>query len=212
VLASCVSAPNLPPHSHSTGRPYTAGSPFPARPHRPHGGPLPRQRTTHTASLQSTVSPAGQKSFPSRISADTVARDLLTGWISRFGCPQSITTDQGRQFESELFQSLVRLWHSVSRTTVHHSAANGLVGRFHGTLKAAIMCHADQQWTEPLPLVLVGIRTAFKDDLQASVTELAYGEPRRIPRALLTPANPVDPAHLITELGQHMAHLRPVPP
>jgi hypothetical protein len=74
------------------------------------------------------------------------------------------------------------------------------------------MCHADQQWTEALPLVLLGIRTAFKEDLQASVAELVYGEPLRIPGELLTPsANPVDPALLITELRQHMARLRPVP-
>jgi hypothetical protein len=43
------------------------------------------------------------------------------------------------------------------------------VERFHRTLKAAIMCHVDQQWTEALPPVLLGIRTAFKEDLQASV-------------------------------------------
>ena len=78
---------------------------------------------------------------------------------------------------------------------------------FHQTLKASIMCHADQQWTEALPLVL-RIRTAFKEDLQASVAELVYVEPLRIPGELLTPAtNSADPVHLITELCQHMAHL-----
>jgi cleavage and polyadenylation specificity factor subunit 1 len=71
------------------------------------------------------------------ITAETVARALLTGWISRFGCPQTITTDQGRQFESQLFHSLARLCSiQLSRTTAHYLAANGLVERFHRTLKA----------------------------------------------------------------------------
>jgi hypothetical protein len=73
------------------------------------------------------------------------------------------------------------------------------------------MCHADQKWTEALPLVLFGIRMSFKEDLQASVAELMYGEPLRIPGKLLTTSvNPVDPALLITELHQHMARLRPL--
>jgi hypothetical protein len=99
----------------------------------------------------------------------------------------------------------------LSRTTAHHPAANGLVERFHRTLKAAIICHADQWWTEALPLVL-RICTSFKEDLQASVVELVYGKTLRIPGELLTSsANPVDPALLITDLRQHMARLRPVP-
>jgi hypothetical protein len=74
------------------------------------------------------------------------------------------------------------------------------------------MCHADQQWTHALPLVVLGIRTAFRNDQQASVDELMYNEPLRILGELLAPAaDPVDPAHLITELHQHMARLRTVP-
>jgi transposase InsO family protein len=116
-----------------------------------------------------------------------MAPALLTGWISRFCCPQTVTTDHERQFEFKLFDSLAKLCGiKLSWTTAHHPTANGLVERFHQTLKAAIMCHADQQWTEALPLVLLGIRTAFKEDLQASVAELVYGKPLRIPGELLT--------------------------
>jgi transposase InsO family protein len=86
------------------------------------------------------------------ITVETVARALLTGWISRFGYRKIITTDQGRQFESQLFHSLAKLCDiQLSRTTAYHPATNGLVERFHRTLKAAIMCHADQNWTEALP-------------------------------------------------------------
>jgi hypothetical protein len=53
---------------------------------------------------------------------------------------------------------------------------------------------------------------AFKEDMQESVAELVYGEPLRMPGELLAPtAGPVDTAHLITELRQHMTRLRPVP-
>jgi hypothetical protein len=73
-------------------------------------GPLPTS-TGHTYCLTAVV---GFTRWPEvapfpDIAADTVAHSILTGWISHFGCPQTITTDQGRQFESQLFQSLARL-------------------------------------------------------------------------------------------------------
>jgi len=104
------------------------------------------------------------------ITAETVARALLSGWLTRYGCPQTITTDQVWQFESQLFHVLANVCGvHLSRTTAFHPAANGLVERMNPTLKAAIMCRAQERWTEAFPLVLLGMRTAFKEDLQASV-------------------------------------------
>jgi cleavage and polyadenylation specificity factor subunit 1 len=83
------------------------------------------------------------------ITANIMHCTLLNGLISRLGCPQTIINDQGRQFESQLCHSLTKLCESkLFLITVYHSAAKGLMKRFHRTLKAAIMCQADQRWTE----------------------------------------------------------------
>ena len=80
------------------------------------------------------------------ITVETVSHALLSGWISRFGCPQTITTEQGRQFELQLFHNLAKLCDiHLTRTNPHHPAANGLVVRLHRTLKAAIMCYAHEK-------------------------------------------------------------------
>jgi hypothetical protein len=198
------------PHSHPIGQLYTAGSLFSLHPHRPR-----RNLPTSAGYIYCLTAVNRFTRWPEvipipYITADTVAHALLTGWISHFSYPQTGTTEQGHQFESQLLHSLAKpCGIQLSRTTTHHPAANGLMVRFYRALKAAIMCHADQ---EALPLVLLRIHTAFKEDLQASVAELVYGEPLRIPDKLLTPtSDPADPGHLITKLRQHTACLRPIP-
>lgn len=73
------------------------------------------------------------------MSAYTIAATLTTQWIFRFGVPDLVTTDQGRQFESELFTALTKnLGNQHLRTSPYHPQANGLVERFHRTLKTAL--------------------------------------------------------------------------
>ncbi|XP_023247868.1 uncharacterized protein LOC111643843, partial [Copidosoma floridanum] len=43
------------------------------------------------------------------------------------------------------------------------------------------MCDLDSPWPDRLPLVLLGLRTAFKEDLQASSAEMLYGTALRVP-------------------------------
>ncbi|GFY74477.1 integrase catalytic domain-containing protein [Trichonephila inaurata madagascariensis] len=149
----------------------------------------------------------------SDISAEAVAKSFITNWISRFGVPAIITTDQGGQFQSRLLYSLKQmLGIQRIRTTPYHPSSNGMVERLHRTLKQAIRCH-DTKWTESLPVVLLGLRVCIKEDLNASCAEMVFGKTIGLPGEFFEPSSqtPTDPSEFLLRLRETFRTLKPTP-
>lgn len=124
---------------------------------------------------------------------ETCARALIRHWISRFGVPDDITSDRGPQFTSHMWSELNQLLGiSASNTTAYRPQANGLVERFHRQLKGSLKARLQgPHWMDELPLVLLGIRTAWREDPDCSASDLVYGTSLRIPGEFL-PHEPRD--------------------
>ena len=151
------------------------------------------------------------------ITAEAVAQAFISGWISRFGVPSTIATDRGRQFESQLWTNLMALLGiKRSRTTSYHPQANGMVERFHRQLKAALKAQPkSDDWMLSLPLILLGIRTALKQDISSTAAELVYGTTLRLPGEFFTPSPTTslpDPSDFSNKLKAHFRHITPISP
>ncbi|KZC14551.1 hypothetical protein WN55_07284 [Dufourea novaeangliae] len=88
-----------------------------------------------------------------------------------------------------------------------------MVERFHRQLKAAIKCHQSENWTEILPTVLLGIRSAWKDDPGTTSAEFVYGEPLKLPGEFLSTSsaeNAEDASDFVSRSQNHFAKLNPV--
>ena len=147
--------------------------------------------------------------------AESVAKAFLSAWISQFGIPSTVTTDRGCQFESALWREFTRLLGTKHlHTTAYHPIANGLIERFHRHLKSALKAQPQpENWMDSLPLILLGVRTAFKDDLQCTAAELVYGTSLRLPGEFFTRCKDgiTDPPTYVEKLKTAMQSLRPVP-
>ena len=103
------------------------------------------------------------EAFPIRNQeAVTVAKVLCDQFISRFGCPRQILSDQGPCFESHLFQDLCRrLQIDKIRTSPYKPSTNGMVERFHKTLNSMlgkVVSTRQKDWDLCLPGVMAAYR------------------------------------------------------
>jgi hypothetical protein len=105
---------------------------------------------------------------------------FINMWVARYGVPEAVTTDRGRQFTSALWEGLCQnLQINHISTTAYYLQSNGLVERTHRQIKEALRARlAGNKWPENLPWVLFGLRAAS--------AELVFGTPLTLPGQLLT--------------------------
>lgn len=121
-----------------------------------------------------------------------------------------ITSDQGRQFESHLIKELsILLGIERLRTTPYHPQANGMIECWHRPLKTALESYKSS-WTDALPLVLLGLRSAIRGGSSAS--EMLYGTTIRIPGAMMEkPSLSGSTDSFVQNLREKMNSLQPRP-
>ncbi len=91
-----------------------------------------------------------------------------------------------------------------------------MVECLHRQLKAALMSHAAREhWVDNPLIVLLGIRSSLKLDINACATELIYGSSIRLTGEFLeqtTPLAPGDVNNLLHRLRQFVRSQQPQPP
>ena len=119
------------------------------------------------------------------IEARTVARTLMEGFISRYGTPTEIHSDQGRQFEAAVFQELCELLDiKKTRTTPYHPQSDGLVERFNRTLKNMLAHFVDENmddWDVKMPLVMLAYRSSTHESTGYTPYKMLFGRDIRLP-------------------------------
>lgn len=141
------------------------------------------------------------------ISAKSVAKALIFAWLSRFRVPFRIITVRLLQFEASLFHKpsrLLRVQHL--RTISYHPATNGSIANWKPLSMLLLIRTVSLIFS---PIVLLGCRSAVKEDLGNSSTRLLYGTPLALPGQMLAPVNlpNADPVSYNRQLRSFFAYL-----
>ncbi len=153
-------------------------------------GPLPRSRSgcsyLLTIMCQSTRYPAA---YPLRSITTRNVVKAITEFISVFGIPKVIQTDQGSNFTSRLFsQVLKQLNITHNRSSAYHPQSQGALERFHQHLKSLLRSYCIElkaDWQDGLPWLLLAAREVVQESTGFSPNELVFAHTVRGPLSVI---------------------------
>ena len=120
--------------------------------------------------------------------AETVARKMIERVVATFGAPESVLTDQGRQFEGTLFKELCKLLQTEKlRTSSYHPQTNGINERSHRTINNSLraMIRNKREWDVHLPITILGQNATVNGSTDFSPHKLLFSREPILPIDLL---------------------------
>ena len=113
------------------------------------------------------------------VRADTIARELVGLFFRHSYIPDTILSDLGTTFVSELFHELTRLLEvQLKHASLKHPQTVGVVERSHSALKQILKLQTDEQWNDwykYVPLACFIHNTSFHSTIGCSPTAFFHG-------------------------------------
>ncbi|XP_033741767.1 uncharacterized protein LOC117328350 [Pecten maximus] len=122
--------------------------------------------------------------------AETVTEIIVKSWITRYGCPLEIHSDQGRQYESAIFKEMCKLLEiHKSRTTPLHPRSDGMVERMNRSINdilAKYVRENQKDWDIHLPFVAMAYNSTPHSGTDISPRRMVFGREMALPLDVMT--------------------------
>lgn len=123
--------------------------------------------------------------------AERVAEKLVHEFMSRFGSPLDIHTDQGRNFESFLFKEICNLFEiKKTRSTSYRPCSNGVIEKFNATLQKMIHSFINKnvnEWDMYIGILLSAYRSMTHPATGFTPNMMMLGREVFLPNQILFP-------------------------
>lgn len=117
--------------------------------------------------------------------AETVANKIVFEYFCRFGLPLDLHSDQGKNFQSELFRQMCCLLEiNQTRCTPYRASSNGMVERFNQSLLNLITTYVNKEqtnWDLYLPIMTSAYRSSVHESTQYTPNMLMFGREFNLP-------------------------------
>ena len=122
--------------------------------------------------------------------AETTAKQLMASWITKFGCPVTIQSDMGKEFENQLWHALCDQLQIQKTHTPPYNPQSNMVERFHQTLnmiKRVYLNRDDRSWHRYTDIAAFAYNTKVNETTGVTPFEAFIGRPARLPIDLILP-------------------------